>query len=1405
MAAATARAPAADKRWGFAAAAAPSRTPAVGVPGTAPKPSNMSAQRDAFPWGNRPIPPAPNAWVSSSLLSLKNDGGSGSFGNINDRPSTGGSSRTSSDGSDLLDSPLARGGNSHNSTTAISHPQITDLKSGSSQFPRSQTSFSDVLKAPLRTIAKMRPTSHGKGFTLSADDFPVLVSKNSQSNSQQGHSFQGRPTFSSVTMAARDEQRKILTTGGDPVSATNFSMEAQPVQLHATQTPDICMPPPCIDYWHPPPDHPPDRNEIWHGGMASYGPCKPADTPGSFPVESFSHNDQFLLNQRGEARHGTVPGGYHPKNKESCCAHVPADACINDLPHLMLGKVKHNHSDALEKKVIKKDVALLEKIKCLNIKARNRLAGNISEISSRSESKVEHPETIDLEAYHVTNDVPFSVVISDITSAFDMANSVSESINLVPIGTSNVSASANLVMVDLSGHVTKFSEGRKLGGSADNHVYGVGNTSRNKHRSSVTDTASDIWGPGWEEHSTVDSLPVAMTNTHEVQPFAGNSSQQVHVRTGDDMLNSPDYEIQLSRRELSAQHARQLQKEEMGKLQQNVTALENLEELNRSSFVQNLKLNNVPLEADKILCKQSAGGDGTTNHDTSTSDTCCTAYAENLNVPLRANGTKNTTVPISSTPPPGTAGVNRGPLTHNLVPSAKKTDINMLEHSAQKRGAQPRDGSAPNHLQVGDSKGLVHRHESISRVSTPASNTADANNGPLIQNAIPSAKSTAINMIHIDQKSASESHDSTAPMLLQMKDKRRQVHSLEKILRGLPASESAGGNKGSLIHNVLPSAKNNGINMMEYIAWKSASQSHENSAPKHLQIENRRRQVLSQERVLRERSNIAESTENITTVTGTLVDTQNAEAKPRVDLSTQSKNRRLASPYVFGNENKEASNVHKTHITGVVINSAIIPVQVSSVRGFTVGSIMLGDASLGSVNQEKTVAKEVHDDVTNGCASPKQTKQSGMNQHGVQRVKSEAGGLNCMAILAPTQPSMNESIVPQNLAQVKTSVMERHAHTPACKELGLQNPKQMPPAENHISSDNSSTSKLDTKTPDKEALGAPTATKAEAKTEPENREDEKTSKHLGRSSAASNQGSTNSSFSAAPDLNEQKANSFVLKIMQELSDQLEQVEKQIESSTHVATVNCSQPTQMVSLPGYNWGEHHASPGQRQYHVDGQGNMWINYAMNSHMDRTVMTQGATLLTGHLLPGPISVPVPQNNVPGINGATGWMWDTSEGVLISDTSEVPGLGTAITAGSFTKPTQNVYRFGHGMVGGMAYGAAVGTVSSEVWYQPGPELEQLNPAWFPHDGMHHHGGTSVYMLGMDHGAGAQTHGGGATRYVAGAGPLTVGAGGPDCQLVPVAPPVAAWTSTGGTMASAGCPAEAWDAAYGGKHVYYV
>jgi hypothetical protein len=91
---------------------------------------------------------------------------------------------------------------------------------------------------------------------------------------------------------------------------------------------------------------------------------------------------------------------------------------------------------------------------------------------------------------------------------------------------------------------------------------------------------------------------------------------------------------------------------------------------------------------------------------------------------------------------------------------------------------------------------------------------------------------------------------------------------------------------------------------------------------------------------------------------------------------------------------------------------------------------------------------------------------------------------------------------------------------------------------------------LETKSHDKETLHTSTATQFGIKTEPENSEDDEITMHLGRSSAASDQGSTNGSATLASVLTEQEAKSLVLKIMQELSDQLEQVEKQLDS-THV--------------------------------------------------------------------------------------------------------------------------------------------------------------------------------------------------------------------------------------------------------------
>ncbi|XP_066340597.1 uncharacterized protein [Miscanthus floridulus] len=181
MAAAPARALAANKRWGFAAAAAaPGRTPAAGVVETAPKPTDLPTQRGALPWGDRPMSLAPNAWGSSSLLSLKKGEGSGSFVNINDHPSSPGSLSMSTDKSDLLDSPVSCGRTSHDSVTAISRPQSTELRSGSWKFAHSQISFLDVLKAPLRTIAK-------KAIVFKGDHLLALLLSRHEMNEERSH------------------------------------------------------------------------------------------------------------------------------------------------------------------------------------------------------------------------------------------------------------------------------------------------------------------------------------------------------------------------------------------------------------------------------------------------------------------------------------------------------------------------------------------------------------------------------------------------------------------------------------------------------------------------------------------------------------------------------------------------------------------------------------------------------------------------------------------------------------------------------------------------------------------------------------------------------------------------------------------------------------------------------------------------------------------------------------------------------------------------------------------------------------------------------------------------------------------------------------------------------------------
>lgn len=101
----------------------------------------------------------------------------------------------------------------------------------------------------------------------------------------------------------------------------------------------------------------------------------------------------------------------------------------------------------------------------------------------------------------------------------------------------------------------------------------------------------------------------------------------------------------------------------------------------------------------------------------------------------------------------------------------------------------------------------------------------------------------------------------------------------------------------------------------------------------------------------------------------------------------------------------------------------------------------------------------------------------------------------------------------------------------------------------------------------------------------------------------------------------------------------------------IKQLDCSQPTRTVTRFCNTWGEHYTSHSQRQYHVDGQGDVWANYAADSFMERGGVIQGPVLPTAPLLPGPTSIPVPQSS-----SALGWTWDAAEGVLVSDMASLP-----------------------------------------------------------------------------------------------------------------------------------------------------
>jgi hypothetical protein len=107
--------------------------------------------------------------------------------------------------------------------------------------------------------------------------------------------------------------------------------------------------------------------------------------------------------------------------------------------------------------------------------------------------------------------------------------------------------------------------------------------------------------------------------------------------------------------------------------------------------------------------------------------------------------------------------------------------------------------------------------------------------------------------------------------------------------------------------------------------------------------------------------------------------------------------------------------VHKT-----AINGSTIPAKVTSITGLIVGSIMLEDVSLASVNLKRAAAaKEVHDTAT----SPVEDSVSNdgvMRKPIEQTCKKEMHAEGCPNVMAAaTEPSGSCSMALENAAPTK--------------------------------------------------------------------------------------------------------------------------------------------------------------------------------------------------------------------------------------------------------------------------------------------------------------------------------------------------------------------------------------------------
>uniref|UniRef100_A0ACD5XHJ4 Uncharacterized protein n=1 Tax=Avena sativa TaxID=4498 RepID=A0ACD5XHJ4_AVESA len=1233
-------------------------------------------------WGSKPGPTTPNAWNSSSLLSPKKDGSVGATSQFNGRPSSGGGSRPSTAGSESLDSPNAWGPNSRPSSASgtlpsqhlsvvTNRPRSAETRPGSSQLSRFADNPSENMNVSIRTVEKSG-SSHGHGFTLSTGDFPTLgAEKTSESNSQRGHSSKGRPTSSSGRDGAQNDPGKSLTAGsgeiippnnqpadilktdqhahdgGAPFPATAPPNEAQQPQPYP---PNYCMPPPQYDSWRAPPGHPPEGMGMWHRGPG--GPYGQVGPPSSFPAEPFTYHAQFPPNSEAATRQGSGHGGYHSKNGDAYNSMRPNPYVINQ-PVIPVMPVHQGpmHYDAYY----------------------GPQRASFSNANVRDIGGSHQPGILNQFPNHNDKFQPGNSQIRPVKhEAVPKEFLESDRVHMVCRGQTRI----------LHGNPDRVGPGeveRKIQPAPPLLPHPDGNRNDVNLRADTRNTSSERnimlmksvhdqreRGPDRFSHSSV--LENAHSHPRE------NDDVTLRKKLKDDNLP-------LDQPPIIKKNAALIEK--IGSLNnkaRNVDA-RNVAEPFPCKDIKEKQLKSADSKSDQVIKGVSSTPVNTSFASASGQAACVSPVAQKLSTepsdgavvgPIhshfadaskaekvagsthdrtrrRGDSSRNSHHgPAKDMPTTNSAGHGRGensitesssvvqlrniqhdqPPEHaSQLPPVTITDdmpassdyefqrVKMKELAVQR--AKQLQAEEEERTKRQKAKALAKLEELNKRSAVHQKNSSD----PQPENAdVQNKQKAGLDGTDVPAVSTAESHDVTAignVSILQPPNDPMDTAVPAQPMPTLPhaadiAKDPAGRNTSSSGGSALS-------NMVEHVAHKSVSQSHDVGVLKSKQGY-RKRHAVPEDKISGEKSSLVVSTENMKKTAEASLDTSTAVVRSYDDppahnkkSARNSRNKKKMDdapatsknpPVVLNQQNVPSfSSEPKTKTAGVIISSSILPTENTVL---TVGSITVGGISFGSFNQERLKSPEEVQNTANSRPRPQQAKGS-RKPHAVRPVEKPHG--NEGVIWAPVKPSgWNEECEEadvavatrpkligkcandgENVTRTKRAEMERYVPKPLSKELQQQNTEHNLPSEK---------SSVENKSNDNEKL---TASRADAATEPKKWEDKKTSRGHGngKSHPSWRRRNTDESALVVPNHAERADSCQEPNEVQRPSDKHQQLE--YDKQADYSAGNSLAPTQTVELPVSAPKEHAAANRQRRQHVKAPKNEAGNHS-NENRDR-----------------------------------------------------------------------------------------------------------------------------------------------------------------------------------------------------------